>query len=57
MATGDMHGLERAARLALGNFEEPTAPEIKPPNLKPAPVLLVIACAMAMIVALIFLVR
>ena len=57
MATGDTHGLERAARLALGNFEEPAAPETKPRNLKPAPVLLVIACAMAMIVALIFLVR
>lgn len=51
--TSDMQGLERAARLSLGNFEEPT--EAKSRNLTPLPVLLVIAGAMALIVALILL--
>jgi hypothetical protein len=53
--TSDMQGLERAARLSLGNFEEPATAETKSRNLTPAPVLLVIAGIMALIVALILL--
>ncbi len=53
--TSDMQGLERAARLSLGNFEEPAATEAKSRNMTPLPVLLVIAGAMALIVALILL--
>lgn len=54
--TSDMQGLERAARLSLGNFEEAATSETKSRNLTPAPVLLVIAGAMALIVTLILLV-
>lgn len=54
--TSDMQGLERAARLSLGHFEDqPATPDTKSRNLKPAPVLFAVAGGMMLIVALILL--
>lgn len=54
--TSDMQGLERAARLSLGNFEDqPASSEAESGNLKPAHVLFAVAGAMALIVMLILL--
>nr|WP_180882770.1 hypothetical protein [Mesorhizobium loti] len=54
--TSDMQGLERAARLSLGNFEDqPAIPETPPRNLEPAPVLFAVAGVMMLVVAVILL--
>lgn len=51
--TSDTQGLERAARLSLGNFDD--QPATPPRNLRPAPVLFAVAGAMVLIVGLILL--
>ncbi|MFE0016658.1 hypothetical protein ACFWXH_17545 [Mesorhizobium sp. NPDC059054] len=55
--TSDMQGLERAARLSLGNFDDqPAAPDTRPRNLGPGPVVFAVVGSMVLIVALISLV-
>ncbi len=49
-----MQGLERAARLSLGNFDDqPAIPDTKHRNLGPGPVVFAIVGGMVLIVALI----